>query len=154
MEATNRKETTMKRLLIFCAIAALGAGFTLSSGAATAKSPKSTTIVIRHQTHGCHTWSVDGGAFGVSVAAHLRVGGSATITNNDIMPHKLIRTSGPAVTFVGQPAMNHMGASVKVVFPHAGTYRFTTKPGEDYMGMTMMKTIGPDNVLRLTVTVR
>ena len=52
----------------------------------------------------------------------------------------------------GPSMMAHMGATVKITFAHAGVYRFTTKAGEDYM--PGMKTIGEDNVLRLTVTVR
>jgi len=47
--------------------------------------------------------------------------------------------------------MAHMAATAKVRFAHAGVYRFTTKAGEDYM--EGMKTIGEDNVLRLTVKV-
>ena len=46
--------------------------------------------------------------------------------------------------------MGHMGAKAKITFPAVGTYRFTTKAGEDYMPM---KTTGEDNVLGLTVTV-
>ena len=34
-----------------------------------------------------------------------------------------------------------------------GEVRVVTKPGEDYPAMSGMKTIGEDNVLRLTVTV-
>jgi len=48
--------------------------------------------------------------------------------------------------------MRHMSASVRVTFGKVGVYRFTTKPGDDYPGMAM-KTIGEDNVLRLTVRV-
>ena len=114
---------------------ALGAGFSSSTSAATTKSPQSIKVLIQHQMRGCHAWSVNGGAFGVSRSARVATGGSATFTDNDIMPHKLILTSGPAVKFVGNAAMNHMGASVKVVFTKAGTYRFTTKAGEDYKGM-------------------
>jgi plastocyanin len=88
----------------------------------------------------------------VSQSARIATGGSVTFTDNDIMPHKLILTSGPAATFVGRAAMSHMGAMVKVVFPKAGTYRFTTKFGEDYKGIAM-KTVGEDNALHLTVTV-
>ena len=40
---------------------------------------------------------------------------------------------------------------MKVTFSKAGVYKLTTKPGEDYM--KGMKTIGEDNVLRLTVKV-
>jgi plastocyanin len=146
----------MKRFVIIVTglgiIAALGAGFASSTGAAAATSPQAVKVLIKHQMRGCHGWSVNGGAFGVSRSARVATGGSMTFTDNDIMPHKLILTSGPAVKFVGKAAMNHMGASVKVVFPKAGTYRFTTKFGEDYKGMAM-KTVGEDNVLHLTVTV-
>jgi len=136
----------MKRsLVITAAIVALG-GVAVGTGAATA-----TTIVIRHQVRGCHTWSVNGGTWAASQSVRIARNGAITIVDNDVMPHKLIQKGGPAVRYVGKPAMNHMGASMKVVFPKAGVYRFTTKPGEDYMAG--MKTIGEDNVLRLTVTV-
>ncbi|MFY9579490.1 MAG: hypothetical protein WAQ33_09210, partial [Gaiellaceae bacterium] len=60
--------------------------------------------------------------------------------------------SGPKVTLV-KPNMNRMSARTSVTFPKAGTYRFTTRPGEDYPMMGKMKTVGEDNVLRLTVVV-
>ena len=146
----------MKRFFIvvasLCTVAALGAGFNGSTASATANTPRNVKIVIQHQMRGCHAWSVNGGALAVSRSARLATGGSATFTDNDIMPHKLILTRGPAVKFVGTAAMNHMGASVKVVFTKAGTYRFTTKFGEDYKGVDM-KTVGEDNVLHLTITV-
>jgi hypothetical protein len=47
--------------------------------------------------------------------------------------------------------MNHMGATATVSFARAGTYVFKTKVGEDYMAG--VKTVGEDNVLRLTVKV-
>ena len=131
-------------LVITAAIAAL-ATVTAASAASTA------TITIRHQVRGCHTWSVNGGPYAASQSLRLARNGTITIVDNDVMPHKLIQKSGPAVRLVGKPGMNHMGASVKVVFAKPGSYRFTTNPGEDYMAG--MKTIGEDNVLRLTVTV-
>jgi plastocyanin len=146
----------MKRFLVivtaFGIVSAVAAGLATSPGAATAKSPSSVKVLIKHQTRGCHAWSVNGGAFAASRTARLATGGSVTFMDNDIMSHKLILTSGPAVTFVGKPAMNRMGATVKVVFTKAGTYRFTTKPGEDYKGMAL-KTTGEDNVLHLIVKV-
>ena len=67
------------------------------------------------------------------------------------MPHKLVKLSGKAVTFVGKPNMRHMSATLRVTFPKAGVYTFKTKAGEDYM--SGVKTIGEDNVLRLKVRV-
>ncbi|MDX6628458.1 MAG: hypothetical protein QOH00_704 [Gaiellales bacterium] len=135
----------------------------LAAGSATNPS----TLVIRHQTHGCHSWSLDGGAYKPSQAVTIRRGGSLIVTNNDVMPHKLIETSGPAVTITRLSAgmagmglkgkfppamMARMRSAAKVSFTKAGIYKFTTKAGEDYM--SGIKTIGDDNVLKLTVTVR
>lgn len=150
----------MKRFLIIVTVlgmvAALGAGFTSSTSAATQHSPQSVKVLIQHKMHGCHVWSVNGGSLGVSRSVHVATGGSATFINNDVMPHKLVLTGGPAVKFVGNASMSHMmghtGASVKVIFTKAGTYHFMTKAGEDYKGVTL-KTTGEDNVLRLTATV-
>jgi hypothetical protein len=80
----------------------------------------------------------------------LTRGTTLNVIDNDMMPHKLIQLAGPKATLVA-PAMKHMSAQAKVVFAKKGTYRFTTKPGEDYV--KGIKTVGPDNVLRLTVTV-
>ena len=150
----------MKRLFLITAglgaSVALAAALALTATAATrsaATSPTHAKILIRHETHGCHAWSKNGGIFRVSISAVLARGGTTTFTDNDVMSHKLVKTSGPAVRYyLGHRAMLHMGASVKVTFPTAGTYHFTTKAGEDYPGISP-KTIGEDNVLRLTVKV-
>ena len=137
------------------------------AGTASAATPATHSLVIRHQVRGCHSWSVDGGAYKATQAMVVRRGGWLTVTNNDVMPHQLVKTSAPALKIetlktpmagmglhgaFGPSMMAHMGATVKITFAHAGVYRFTTKAGEDYM--PGMKTIGEDNVLRLTVTVR
>jgi plastocyanin len=133
--------------------------------AAPASAPTHASILIRHQVRGCHAWSVNGGKFAPAQTVVLRRGGTITITNTDVMPHKLIKLSGPAMhvrnlkTPMGMGMhgheaagmMAHMGAKTQITFPTAGTYRFTTKAGEDYM--QGMKTIGEDNVLKLTVQV-
>ena len=141
----------MKRLLIIFAAFTLAAGLAAGGFAATAKTPKNSTIMIRHQLRGCHTWSVNGGAYRATLSTSLARGGTITFMNMDVMPHKLVKTSGPAVHFAGKPNMSHMNATVKVTFSKAGVYKFTTRPGEDYM--KGMKTIGEDNVLRLTVKI-
>jgi plastocyanin len=142
----------MKRLLVILvasltAIAVVAA----TASAGTAKSPSSAKIVIRHQTRGCHAWSLNNGAYRAVLSVTLARGGTITFVDNDVMFHKLIKTSGPAVKFIGNPKMSKIGASMKAVFTKAGTYRFTTKAGEDYM--KGVKTVGEDNVLKLTVKV-
>jgi hypothetical protein len=44
-----------------------------------------------------------------------------------------------------------MHSGTEFVLAKSGTYHFTTKPGEDYIGG--VKTTGEDNVLKLTVVV-
>lgn len=158
--------TTKRTLPILAAAAiaatgAIGATASASNGAA-----GQATIMIRHQLHGCHSWSVNGDGFNPKQALTLHRGGSFTITNNDVMSHKLIETSGAAVKITRgnagkgmgdtgmfpAPMMARMGAQSKVTFTKPGVYKFTTKAGEDFM--SGVKTVGADNVLRLTVTVR
>ena len=121
--------------------------------AITAQAGTSSSVTIRHQMRGCHTWSVNGGAYKASQTMKVARGSSVTFTNNDVMPHMLSKTKGPAVT-IRHANMRHMGATAKVIFTHAGVYKFITKAGEDYPNMRGMKTIGEDNTLRLTVRVR
>jgi hypothetical protein len=132
---------------------------------ALAAPPSHASLTIRHQLRGCHSWSVNGGTYGTSQSVALRRGGSITVTNHDVMPHQLVKSSGPAVLYTRvsrggsmgmhgtyPPAMlARMGAAASITFSAPGVYRFTTKVGEDYMAG--VKTIGEDNVLHLTVRV-
>jgi plastocyanin len=122
----------------------------LAGTASAASAPGHDSLLIRHQMRGCHSWSANGGAFKVSQSITLRHGGWLAVTNNDVMPHTLVLSSGPALR-IAHPKLGHMGASLKLTLTKPGVYHFTTKPGEDYMAG--MKTIGDDNVLKLTVTV-
>lgn len=146
----------MKRLLII--LVGLTVGMGLTAGVAmtktqhAAKAPAKAAVTIRHQTRGCHSWSINGGASRASLTTTLARGGTIRFVDNDVMPHRLVKTSGPAVRYLGNPSMRHMSASVSVTFAKAGTYRFTTKAGEDYPGVHV-KTIGEDNVLHLIVKV-
>jgi plastocyanin len=133
-------------------ILTLAATLVIASAASAAPTAGHASLLIRHQVQGCHAWSIDHGAFKASQSLKLHRGATLTLTNNDVMPHKLVLTSGPALT-IAHPTLNHMGASLKVTLTHPGTYRFTTKPGEDYPTMGGMKTTGEDNVLKLTVVV-
>jgi hypothetical protein len=81
---------------------------------------------------------------------HLAVGGTLNLQDNDVMPHKLFRVSGPKPAFIGAD-MSRMGARSSVTFPTAGTYVLSTKAGEDYM--KGVQTIGEDNTLHIRVVV-
>ena len=108
------------------------------------------TITIKHQTRGCHSWSLDGKTWRASQSITLVRGAVLTVVDNDVMPHKLIQLSGPKASLAGV-AMKHIGARAHVGFPVKGTYVFTTKAGEDYT--KGIETVGEDNVLKLVVKV-
>jgi hypothetical protein len=144
---------------------ALAASIAVTGGAATAipaiasssRAPISGALTIHHQTRGCHAWAYDNGPFKAAQSVTLARGGTLTITDADVMSHTLVELSGPAARMSGgmMPHMGMMGlkvATMKVSFPKAGTYRFRTHAGEDYMAG--VKTTGADNVLELTVVVR
>ena len=133
-----------------CLLAVLGGAAVLVSSSIAA--PRSASVLIRHQRHGCHMWSVNGGAFHASQTVHLARSGTLTIVNTDVMPQVLVQKSGAKVHETGNPKLNTLGAWVKVTFPKAGTYHFATKAGEDYPGMNR-PTVGEDNNLTLTVIV-
>ena len=122
----------------------------LFAATAFAAPPKSGSLLIRHQTRGCHSWSANGGVFKAVQALSLGVHGVLTVTNTDVMPHTLIQLSGPPAK-LRSPAMTHLNAVAKVTFPAPGVYVLGTKAGEDYV--KGIKTIGEDNVLKLVVTV-
>jgi plastocyanin len=147
-EPIMRKKTRIRRLV---AALAAGASAALLVSSASAHGTAA-TLTIRHQMRGCHTWSFNGGAYKATQSITLSRGATLAVKNNDVMPHKLVRTSGPAVQ-VRTASMSRMGAVARVRFTKAGVYRFKTKPGEDYSWASKMETKGEDNVLRLTVTV-
>lgn len=120
------------------------------AGSALAAGPKTATVTIRHESHGCHSWSVDGKSWQARQSLALTRGSTLAVVDNDVMPHKLIQVSGPkAVT--AHASMTRIGARALVGFPTKGTYVFTTRAGEDYMDG--VKTTGEDNVLKLVVKV-
>jgi plastocyanin len=137
----------MNRIVLF--LAAAGAALLLAAPATTGTAAR---LTIHHQLRGCHSWSFNGGAYKASQSITLSKGSTLAIVNNDVMPHKFMRLSGPALTLSKTANMNDPGAMTTVRFTKAGVYKFVTKAGEDYM--KGVKTVGEDNVLRLTVNVR
>lgn len=154
----------MKRYPLWAAATLFAAVLVAPSSAAAP--PGSASILIRHQLRGCHTWSLNGGAYRAELDVRLARGGTLTIMNTDLMVQKLIRERGPAVgmktishdhmkmvglhRITGPGVMNHMGAVLKVTFPRAGTYRFRSEDLGDYFEL---KTAGEDNELQLVVRV-
>jgi plastocyanin len=127
----------------------------LSALAVTSAAPAGggATIAIRHQMRGCHSWSFDSGQFKPSLVISVRAGTVLRITNNDVMPHKLIQTAGLKVR-LAHASMSKVASTATLTLARKGVYRFTTKQGEDYAWAASMKTVGEDNVLHLTVRVK
>jgi plastocyanin len=111
------------------------------------------TITISHQMKGCHMWQLGSGKLTPNLTITLKAGTALRFVNNDIMPHKLIQSSGPKLTLV-RSNMNHLSAVASTKLTRKGTYRFTTKAGEDYKMFAGHETIGEDYVLHLTVHVK
>jgi hypothetical protein len=124
----------------------------LAVAGSAAAAPRNATLTIKHQLHGCHSWSFDGHAGSATQTIKLGRGGALTVVDNDVMPHKLIQVSGPKAALAGA-AMKRMGGSAHVGFPVKGTYVFKTRAGDDYAWAKNIKTRGDDNVLELVVTV-
>lgn len=122
----------------------------LAVAGSAAAAPNKATLTIRHQLHGCHSWSFDGKSWQATQRIKLARGGVLTVVDDDVMPHTLVQVSGPKAAVAGLK-MGHMHASAHVGFRSKGTYLFKTRAGEDYM--TGIKTVGADNVLKLVVTV-
>ena len=60
-------------------------------------------------------------------------------------------TGGSGKLSISSSICRRSSAQAKAVLAKKGTYKFTTRVGEDYM--KGIKTTGPDNVLKLTVVV-
>jgi len=145
----RRNHVTTKLVRLAGLVLALTAVF---AGTASAHMPK--TITIRHQARGCHAWSFANGPYKASLKVTVDRDTSLKFLNIDVMPHRLVQLAGPKAMLM-TPNMNHMSAQAWVSFRRGGVYKFGTKAGEDYKDMrAMMKTIGEDNVLRLTVIVK
>jgi len=100
--------------------ALVSAGAIIATGASASGG---STLVIRHQLKGCHSWSANGDSYKPTQAIKLQHGASLSVINNDVMPHKLVLTSGPAL-HISHATLGHMGASLKVALTKPGTYHF------------------------------
>lgn len=139
----------MKKLLVISGVAVLAAALAGADAYGSVSTARKASLTIMHVQKGCHVF-----ARGATRKAKLTVtiarGGSVAITNMDTDGHKVLQTRGPIKFKARALKMNDRAV---FTFKRAGTYRFTTKTFE-LAGMPEMKTIGPDNTLRLTVVVK
>src|SRR5262249_56975434 len=90
----DRREAPMKRLLILTA-AVGGLAFALTASAA----PMNATLTIRHQLRGCHSWSLNGGAFQPSQTVRLAGGGSIAVADQPVIYPPAVEGARPARPF-------------------------------------------------------
>jgi hypothetical protein len=116
---------------------------------AASSTPAMAKLTIQHVQKGCHVWS-NGSLRSASMRLNLKRGARLQILDQDIDPHGLVQVGGPKLAFIGHMMM---GERQTITFKQPGVYRLKNKVIK--MGsMPEVKTIGPDNTLRLTVTVR
>lgn len=113
----------------------------------------SETITITHVMRGCHEWDLGHGPMKPTMSLTVKRGTVVRFVNNDVMPHRLIRLSGPKVELKGAN-MNRMASSASARFVNSGTYRFKTVFGAFFpWAASMGAKIGKMSVLHLTVHV-
>ena len=123
-------------------------GSTMMGSVAT---PAARKLTIVHVQRGCHVWS-NGTTTATMMRLHLTRGQHLQIMDMDVDAHQMMEFGGPAHMRMGGPMMMNRGMTLS--FPRAGVYHLGMKTVE-MPGMASMdvKTIGPDNKLRLVVTV-
>jgi len=122
----------------------------MSSGKMAPASLATRKLTISHVQRGCHVWS-DGKPMGAMMRLHLKQGQKLTILDQDVDAHQMIELAGPMHLQMGAPMMMNHGTTL--AFMKKGVYRLGTKTVEMAGGAMEVKTSGPDNHLRLVVTV-
>lgn len=107
------------------------------------------SLTIRHVQRGCHVWS-NGKTTARMMRLHLMRGQHLSVMDLDVDAHQLMQLSGPTHMRMGGPMMMNQGMTL--TFTKPGVYRLGTRTVEMQGGMEV-ETIGPDNQLRLVVTV-
>src|SRR6266508_2925472 len=125
-------------------------GGTMSSGTMASASLATQKLTIQHVQKGCHVWS-DGQTTGAMMRLHLKPGQRLSILDQDVDAHQMMELAGPMPLRMGGPMMTSHGMTL--AFMKKGVYRLGTKTVEMSGGRMDVKTKGPDNNLRLLVTV-
>ncbi len=139
----------MKRFLLIGALTL--AVLAAPAGVAAATSP-TVRLAIIHVMRGCHVWgTADSQPLGPSRAIAVHRGTKLQIRVSCSMSFVLAQTAGPKLA-LGDTRM-YPGTVRTIVFARVGVYKLTATNVEtsEQMGF---QTLGPDNVLGLTVTVR
>jgi hypothetical protein len=118
---------------------------------AVAAPSKTVQLTIVHTVRGCHVWQLAAHDLGASTKVSVVRGGKVSVRISCPMDFTLRQLAGPRIA-LGDPTL-HTGTLRTFAFPRKGVYvlQATNVQSSQEMGM---QTLGPDNVLTLTVTVR
>ena len=119
------------------------------SAAHAAKAPTLALSII-HVFRGCHVWTLGSKNVGPTPVLRTKPGARMTLRISCPMSFDLMQTSGPKLA-LGSPRLAP-GTTRTIVFRKAGKYRLLARNVETSEEMGL-QTLGPDNVLRLTVRV-
>lgn len=107
------------------------------------------SLSIVHVAQGCHVWgTADSVALGPAKTLVVKHGSAVKIRVNCSMDFRFAQVAGPKVAL--GDALTHAGTVRTILFPKAGVYRFRAVNVESSADMGL-QTLGPDNVLVLTV---
>lgn len=108
-------------------------------------------LSIVHTVHGCHTFQLGARSLGAAPALSVKAGTRVQIRVSCPMDFTVTELTGPPVA-LGDPTW-HTGTQHTLRFAAKGVYvlRLVNVQSSADMGL---QTLGPDNVLTLTVRVR
>ena len=127
----------------------MAGGMSMASSTTASSSLATRKLTIQHVQKGCHVWS-DGRTTAAMMRLHLRQGQKLSILDQDVDAHQMMELAGPMHMRMGGPMMMNHG--VTLAFAKRGVYRLGTRTVE-MPGAMEVETVGPDNQLRLVVTV-
>ena len=116
---------------------------------AVAAPSKTVQLSIIHTVSGCHIWQAIH-AHGPATTLKLKQGDKITLRVSCPMDFTLVQVKGPRLA-LGDPTM-HTGTQRTIKFAKRGVYVLQAKNIQSSADMGL-QTLGPDNSLRLTVTV-
>jgi hypothetical protein len=118
-------------------------------GTAAAASP-TFRLSILHTVHGCHVW-MTAKVLGPRTTITVRRGTRLELRALCPMDFDVAQTAGPRLA-LGAPRLLR-GTTRSILFSRPGVYRLTAR-NVQAPAQVGLQTLGPDNVLRLTVVVR
>ena len=109
--------------------------------------PVSARVTVQHVTKGCHELSI-GGRHSASLNLTVARGHAIGVVNTDGDSFRIVQAAGPKIATGGRLVTGLMNI---LAFEHTGRYTFTVV--RVAKSEFSMRTVGPDNTLRLRIRV-